>query len=247
VFGFLFIVVCLLFVIRNLEFIKMPIPQIFYNIGYAVCHQLPHRTFHVHDQALPLCSRCTGIYLGMFLTFAFYFVWYWLRGRRPTIPPALPIIVMSALFFLAMPFNAISPHFGVPTHNIARLITGILFGFSVPLFLLPVFNDSPRGKNSEERIIKTGEYLFLFSVVILVTALIIIENVLTLYFAAYASTTGLIIFASFLNATVVKEIFEHYQKFLRNYWYVAMGVMLAAGEFTILFLSRTYIEQQLLP
>ncbi|NQV12879.1 MAG: DUF2085 domain-containing protein [Parcubacteria group bacterium] len=225
----------------------MPIPQILYNIGYAVCHQLPWRTFHVHDQALPLCSRCTGIYLGMFLTFAFYFAWHWLRGRRPTIPPTLPIIVISALFFIIMPFNAISPHFGVPTHNIVRLITGILFGFSIPLFLLPVFNDNPRGKNSRSRIIKMGEYVFLLVAVTLATTLIIIENIFALYFVAYASMAGLVIFASLLNATILKEIFEHYRKFFNNYWFVAMGAVLAAAEFTIFFLSRTYIEQQFLP
>ena len=224
----------------------MPISQILYDIGYAVCHQLPQRTFHVHDQLLPLCSRCTGIYLGMFLTFAFYFVWYWLRGRRPAIPPAMPIIAISALFFLAMPFNAISPHLGIPTHNIARLITGILFGFSVPLFLLPVFNDNPRGKNSKSRIIKAGGYLFLLTVVILAAALIIIGNDPALYFAAYASVTGLVIFASLLNATIIKTVLEHYHKVIGNCWCVTIGLLLAGIELSSLYYSRFYIEWLLL-
>lgn len=220
----------------------MPIPQIFYDIGYAVCHQLTARTFHVHDQALPLCSRCTGIYLGMFLTFAGYFLWYWLRGRRPTLPPALPIIVVSALFFIVMPLNAISPHFGVPTHNIARFITGILFGFSVPLFLLPVFNDDKRKKADKERIIKTGEYLFLLAAVISVAVLVVIENVPALYFAAYASVVGLVVFASLLNATIVKAILEQRDKIIRNYWALAIGTMLVVLELSLFHYTRAYIE-----
>ena len=30
-------------------------------IGYAICHRILTRSFHVHDRALPLCARCTGI------------------------------------------------------------------------------------------------------------------------------------------------------------------------------------------
>jgi uncharacterized membrane protein len=35
-----------------------------YAIGSVVCHQLPDRSFHVAAVALPVCARCTGIYLG---------------------------------------------------------------------------------------------------------------------------------------------------------------------------------------
>ena len=29
-------------------------------IGYAVCHRIDARSFHLHDRQLPLCARCTG-------------------------------------------------------------------------------------------------------------------------------------------------------------------------------------------
>ena len=220
----------------------MPIPQIFYDIGYAVCHQLPQRTWHVRDQALPLCSRCTGIYLGMFLLFAFYFFVKYLRRQRPSIPPSLPIIIMSALFFIIMPINAISPHFGAPTHNVARLITGILFGFSVPLFLLVAFNYSTQGKNEEKRVIKLGEYISLLVLVAVATTLIIIGNVPALYFAAYASVAGLLIFATLLNATIVKSILEQRNKTIKDYQVIIIGVLLAAIELSIFHYSRAYID-----
>ena len=35
-----------------------------YAIGAAVCHQLPERSFHVWGRQMPVCARCTGIYLG---------------------------------------------------------------------------------------------------------------------------------------------------------------------------------------
>src|SRR5262249_39380666 len=35
-----------------------------YAIGSIVCHQLPGRSFHLWGRQLPVCARCTGIYLG---------------------------------------------------------------------------------------------------------------------------------------------------------------------------------------
>jgi len=35
-----------------------------YFVGSAVCHQLDARSFHVLGHQMPVCARCTGIYLG---------------------------------------------------------------------------------------------------------------------------------------------------------------------------------------
>jgi uncharacterized membrane protein len=35
-----------------------------YSIGRLICHQLPERSFHLWRATLPVCARCTGIYLG---------------------------------------------------------------------------------------------------------------------------------------------------------------------------------------
>ena len=33
-------------------------------IGYAVCHRIGERSFHIGGRSLSLCARCTGMYLG---------------------------------------------------------------------------------------------------------------------------------------------------------------------------------------
>src|SRR5713226_1466543 len=35
-----------------------------YAVGSSVCHQLPARSFHLWAAQMPVCARCTGIYVG---------------------------------------------------------------------------------------------------------------------------------------------------------------------------------------
>jgi hypothetical protein len=35
-----------------------------YRIGSVVCHQRPERSFHLFAVQMPVCARCTGIYVG---------------------------------------------------------------------------------------------------------------------------------------------------------------------------------------
>lgn len=35
-----------------------------YLVASRVCHQRPDRSFHLHGQPLPVCGRCTGLYLS---------------------------------------------------------------------------------------------------------------------------------------------------------------------------------------
>ena len=42
-------------------------------IGSLVCHQAPYRTIQIGGKFLPLCSRCTGIYLGFLLGILYQF------------------------------------------------------------------------------------------------------------------------------------------------------------------------------
>ena len=39
-------------------------PAAIFPAGTFICHQRPERSFFVHGQQMPVCARCTGLYLG---------------------------------------------------------------------------------------------------------------------------------------------------------------------------------------
>jgi len=46
-----------------------------YGAGSVLCHQLPARSFHLWATQLPVCARCTGIYVGGAIAAVARLVW----------------------------------------------------------------------------------------------------------------------------------------------------------------------------
>jgi len=66
-----------------------------YAIGSVICHQRPERSFYLWSHQLPVCARCTGIYVGAALAVLVNAV----RGGR-LVPPQggdASTLVMSAV------------------------------------------------------------------------------------------------------------------------------------------------------
>jgi uncharacterized membrane protein len=114
-------------------------------VGYAVCHRIAVRSFHVHDRPLPLCARCTGTYLGVITGLLTFAAQGRLRaGRLPRIRILLALLVGVAAYgidglnsYLSL-FDAYTPIYQ-PT-NTLRLITGYAFGLAMIAVVVPVFN-----------------------------------------------------------------------------------------------------------
>lgn len=114
-------------------------------IGYAVCHQAPARSFLIGERPTPLCSRCSGMYLGALAGMVFLFK----QGRRGEIPP-LKIGLVLILFVVAFGIDGVNSfaHLipGVPfvyqSQNWLRLATGTGMGLGIASILVPVFNQA---------------------------------------------------------------------------------------------------------
>lgn len=114
-------------------------------IGYAICHRIAERSFHIHDRQLPLCARCTGIYLGVWAGLGVCAARGRLRAAR------LPRVRLLAVMLLGVglygldglnsflsAFEGYSPPYA--PHNTLRLLTGTTFGLALITIVWPVFN-----------------------------------------------------------------------------------------------------------
>ena len=114
-------------------------------VGYAICHQIPSRTYSVGGHALPLCARCTGTYLGIALGLSTAALLR--RGRAgELLSPGL--LVLMGLCILAMAVDGGNSYLvllGRPPllytpQNWLRTATGTLNGIALSMIVLPVFN-----------------------------------------------------------------------------------------------------------
>lgn len=178
-------------------------------LGYGVCHQIPERTIHLAGQALPLCARCSGIYLGAMLGFLFILTQG--RGRSSILPPVRVLVVLLG-FVALMGIDGLNsyltffpglPHLYEP-QNILRLTTGTLHGLALSLIVFPVFAYT-FWKESDTRPVLRG-LRELGLLVLLAGLLILLVNAgqdVLLYPVAVVESLGLLAMFSLLNGTIL--------------------------------------------
>ena len=90
---------------------------------YWGCHQMAERSFFFHSYQFPVCARCTGVIIGYLAAIVFWFMW---------VPGWYIVLLMMPLVA-----DGVTQYLGWRTsNNILRLITGILFGYSLLTTLL---------------------------------------------------------------------------------------------------------------
>lgn len=69
--------------------------------GSVVCHQIPERSFFIGGHQLPVCARCTGLYLSGLAGLMAWIGFKALRGWRPVTWP--PRAALTAVSIAAVP------------------------------------------------------------------------------------------------------------------------------------------------
>jgi len=95
-----------------------------------VCSQDAGRSFVIDGQALPFCQRCTGVYIGMGLSFAFLLL---TRYHKKGLPPR-GIVYINIVSLLVMPvfgYHVLDPG------ALWRMWSGLIFGNAIAFLLLP--------------------------------------------------------------------------------------------------------------
>ncbi len=112
--------------------------------GGGLCHQNIERTFSIDAFNMPVCSRCTGIYSGIFLSLLVIVL---LERKIKGEFPSLKIVLAAVGVFLLMGADVVLSVLGlIESGNTIRLATGLLTGWFMALLLFPLANNVMFGK-----------------------------------------------------------------------------------------------------
>jgi uncharacterized membrane protein len=206
-------------------------------VGYAVCHRIAVRSFHIGDEQLPLCARCTGEFNAAAMGLLFQgFV-----SRKRSKLPNRGILALLALFFLAFGIDGSNsylylmkqtypggfdwiPNLYVP-NNTLRLFTGSGMGIALSAVLFPMYNQSIWRAPDEERSLNWRQFGILTGLVLLVDLGIWTESPLILYPAAIFSTLGVLALLSLVFSIVWVMLMRQDNAFdhLRQLWLPALA------------------------
>lgn len=177
--------------------------------GYAICHRISERSFTIAGRQLPLCARCTGMYLGVALSF----VVLGLAGRfRWAQLPPFKVLAVLVGFIALMGIDGVNsyshffpnfPHIYEP-QNWLRLVTGTGTGLAMGIFIFPALAQT-LWRNYEWRP-PVGNFRELGGLIVLaliVVLLVLSNQPLLLYVLGVISALGVVAIITVINTMVL--------------------------------------------
>lgn len=219
-------------------------------IGYAVCHRIEHRSFHIGERQLPLCARCTGEFNAAAITLIFLgFV-----SRKRSNMPSKGILAVLVVFFLAFAIDGSNsylyllkqtydgflpqiPNIYIP-NNTLRLLTGSGMGVAMASVLFPVINQTLWRVEDERPTLTWKEFAGLLVIILLVDLGILSEQPVILYPIAFLSVLGVLALLTMVFSMVWVIIMRQENSFetLKQLW------MPVVAGLTLTFLMISVID-----
>jgi uncharacterized membrane protein len=224
-------------------------------IGYAVCHRIDVRSFHIGVRQLPLCARCTGQYLGAVLGLGFL----WIFGKRRSGTPPKRVIGLMTLLIVLYAIDGINSYFFLPPFlklfpgmphlyqpsNVLRLITGTGVGLVIAMLLYPAFWGSiVPSPDPQPAINGLRIALVMLGLGILMDLLILTGSAFILLPAALISAGGVLLLLTLVYSLILILIFRKENQFSRLSQiarYVIAGFMVAMIQIALFDMIRFII------
>lgn len=177
--------------------------------GYTVCHRLTAHSFVFAGRQMPLCARCSGMYLGI----ALVFVVLLLAGRwRWSEMPPLSILLAFGLMLGVMGIDGLNsyshffpngPHLYEPK-NWLRLVTGMGTGLAMGSVAFPALAQT-LWKRQERRssIGNWRELIGLLGLALVVILLVLSNQTALLYVLSLVSALGVVAILTTINTVVM--------------------------------------------
>jgi uncharacterized membrane protein len=171
-------------------------------IGYAICHRIDERSFHIGDRQLPLCARCTGEFYAAAISLLFFAIVSPKRSGMPGWKLGAPLLFFlfafgldgtnSYLYLLKSTAGGALdniPNLYIP-NNTLRLFTGSGMGIALASILYPAFNQSVWKESNQERALDWKKLGILIGIILLTDLAVLTENSIILYPIAILSVLG---------------------------------------------------------
>jgi uncharacterized membrane protein len=173
-------------------------------VGYAICHRIGERSFHMGDRQLPLCARCTGEFYAAGLSLLFLSLTSKKKSGMPGWKLGTPLLIFflafgidgsnSYLYLLKQTSSGVFdniPNLYIP-NNTLRLFTGSGMGIALASILVPAFNQSAWKVYDPGPALSWKQLAILVGTVLVINLLILTENSLILYPIAILSVLGVL-------------------------------------------------------
>jgi uncharacterized membrane protein len=189
-------------------------------VGYAVCHRIDGRSFHIGDRQMPLCVRCTGMYLGAMLGLVYQAVLAPRRGRLPSKRAwiFLGLLVLAFAVDGANSYAHLIPELHLPTlyepRHVLRLLTGTGMGLVMLIALYPVFNQTVwRNWVDQPALSGWRSWAGLLGLALGLDLLTLTQNPVVLYPLAFITAGGVLVILSMTYGIVWLMLFKRENRF----------------------------------
>ena len=99
---------------------------------HFICHRIPDRSFFIAGEQFGVCSRCSGVYFGLFVGFAIYPLW----RRIDTVEPIARFWLFLSMIPIAVDWSLTI--FGIWENTFfSRSTTGLILGIACSTYLVP--------------------------------------------------------------------------------------------------------------
>ncbi len=173
-------------------------------IGYAICHRIDERSFHIGERQLPLCARCTGEFYAAAISLLFFTIVSPKKSGMPGWKLGAPLLFFlvafgidgtNSFFYLFKQTAGGTldhiPNLYIP-NNTLRLLTGSGMGIALASILYPAFNQSIWKAPDPGRALSWKNLGILIGIILLVDLAILTESAVVLYPIAILSVLGVL-------------------------------------------------------
>jgi uncharacterized membrane protein len=181
-------------------------------VGYALCHQIPERSFQINGEPVALCARCSGMYVGTMLAIIYQI----LLGRRRGGLPEKKYLVVLGILFLAFAIDGSNSALRLflgrgllyEPSNTMRLFTGTGMGLVLAAIVLPTFHQTAWTRYDPRPYFESWKSFAGLVLVGLISAMLILTELPEiLYSLTLVGVAGVVVLLVMLYSMILMVIF----------------------------------------